>query len=340
MSENNTLFSIIVSVYQIENYIGQCIKSLLSQCGIDSEIIIIDDGSTDRGGEIAEEYARKHKCIRIIHQENKGLSAARNTGIYYAKGKYCIFVDGDDMLCEGALDSLRNCIENKQTPEIIIHRRKQIDQAGKSKECRYQFNEAVLQSMPISKLYTELQKMPDMYMGAWIFTVKTNYLTGNNFYFAEGLFHEDEEWVPKILLNTRNIAFNNTCFYLYRIGRNGSITTTPNIKRIFDKLKIIILLQKEFKQSKYSIDIKEIISERIRSIYFGILCNAWQYRKDVKYDKLLKQLTKKNMLLRNSKRINHKAGYFMIRHVGVRAACFCLWYTNEIRKQIKKIFQE
>lgn len=335
MKGNDILFSFIVSVYQIEDYIGQCIDSLISQCGKDSEIIIIDDGSTDKGGKIAEKYAEKHKCIHVIHQENRGLSAARNTGIYHAEGKYCIFVDGDDMLCEDALDSLRKCIENRQNPEIIIHRRKQIDPAGKSMECRYRFTEAALQSLSVSKLYTELQKMPDMYIGAWIFTVKTDYLRKNNFYFAEGLFHEDEEWVPKVLLNAGNIAFNNTCFYLYRIGRNGSITTTPNIERIFDKLKIINLLRKEFKQSKYTIDIKEVMSERIRSIYFGVICNAWQYRKDVKYDKLLKQIRKKNTLLRSSTRVNHKAGYLIIRHMGVRVACPCLWYANKIRKQMQ-----
>ncbi len=336
MKGTDILFSLIVSVYQIEDYIGQCIESLISQCKKDCEIIIINDGSTDKSGEIAEEYTKKYKYIRVIHQENRGLSAARNTGIHHAEGTYCIFVDGDDMLCEDALDSLRKCIiQNTQTPEIIIHRRRQIDSTEKSKECRYRFNEALLQSMPISKLYAKLQKMPDMYMGAWIFTVKTNYLKENKFYFAEGLFHEDEEWVPKILLNAENIAFNNICFYLYRLERNGSITTTPNIEKMFDKLKIINLLLKEFKQSKYTTDIKEVMFERIRSIYFGVMCNAWQYKKDTKYNKLLKQIARKNTLLRDSRRMNHKAGYFMIRHMGVRTACFCLWYTNEFRKRLQ-----
>lgn len=331
MEENSLLFSIIVPVYQVENYIEQCIESLLPQCRKNSEIIIIDDGSYDRSGAIADEYAKKHECINVIHQDNQGLSEARNIGIHHAKGEYCIFVDGDDMLCEGAIDSLKKCIADKQHPEVVIHRSKVIDSAGRIKECSYWFDEMQMQNLPTSEAYSNIQKLSGLVLAGCLFSVRTEYIKNNQFYFIKGLFHEDEEWVPKIFLNTDRIAYNNTCFYCYRIDREGSITKKLNIKREFDKLKIIDLLEQELGKAKYSFDIKTIIEERIRCIYFGVICSAWQYRKDKEYAKLMQLIKKKRIILRNSKSMKHKAGYVLTIFMGSRAACLCLWHINKAR---------
>ena len=335
MKEDIILFSIIVPAYQVEKYVEQCIMSLIPQCETNCEIIIIDDGAYDKSREIAEEYAGKYEFISVIHQDNQGLSAARNTGIHHAKGEYCIFVDGDDMLCEGAIDSLRKCIEDKRQPEIIIHRRKQIDSTGKSRECRYWFDEKEMQPLSVSELYERLQKMPELWIGTWIFSVRTDYIRKNKFYFAKGLLHEDEEWVPKILLNAKSIAYNNTCFYCYRIDREGSITKTPNIKREFDKLKIIDLVEQEFDKARYSADINRVIKKRVQSIYFGVICSAWQYRKDVGYITLLKQVKKKQILLQNSSSMKYEAVYLMMTFLGVRETCFYFWYINKAKRMCK-----
>lgn len=94
--DEKPLVSIIVPVYQVKDYIGECVESLLAQTYKNLEILLVDDGSMDGSGELCDEYARKDHRIRVIHQENQGLSAARNIGMNLAKGEFVAFVDSDD----------------------------------------------------------------------------------------------------------------------------------------------------------------------------------------------------------------------------------------------------
>lgn len=107
--------SFVVPVYCVENYIGQCVKSLQEQFWTDLEIILVDDGSTDRSGELCEEYAEKDNRIKVIRQKNHGVSAARNVGIEIASGEWVCFIDGDDAvvpsLCCDFLPYLQNDCE-------------------------------------------------------------------------------------------------------------------------------------------------------------------------------------------------------------------------------------
>ena len=100
--------SIIVPVYKVEKYLGPCIDSILSQSFTDYELILVDDGSPDNCGAICDAYARKDERIRVIHQENKGVSVARNNGVAQSSGEYVSFVDADDLLlsvfCKTLLD--------------------------------------------------------------------------------------------------------------------------------------------------------------------------------------------------------------------------------------------
>lgn len=92
------MISVIVPVYKVERYIHQCIVSILNQTYQDLEILLIDDGSPDKCGEICKEYAKKDSRIKVFHTENHGLSAARNVGLQIAKGEYIGFVDSDDWI--------------------------------------------------------------------------------------------------------------------------------------------------------------------------------------------------------------------------------------------------
>lgn len=97
----NDLISIIIPVYNVEDYVGSCIESVLKQTYQNMEVILIDDGSTDSGGFICDSYAEQDRRIRVIHQENKGLSCARNTGLQMMRGDYVFFLDSDDCIASG-----------------------------------------------------------------------------------------------------------------------------------------------------------------------------------------------------------------------------------------------
>ena len=113
-------FSILVPVYNTEDYLCACVESVLSQTFRDYELILVDDGSRDRSGEICDRYAEKHRCVTVIHQENQGLVSARRAGLRQARGEYCVFVDSDDFLECTALESLSTVIDSCG-PDIIIY---------------------------------------------------------------------------------------------------------------------------------------------------------------------------------------------------------------------------
>lgn len=98
--------SVIVPVYGGEKYLGECIESILGQTFKDFELLLLDDGSPDRSGEICDEYARRDGRIRVIHKENEGINATRRRGVHEAKGEWVAFCDDDDTMVPDALESL------------------------------------------------------------------------------------------------------------------------------------------------------------------------------------------------------------------------------------------
>ena len=109
------VISVIVPVYKVEQYLPQCIESIINQTYRNLEIILIDDGSPDNCGKICEEYAQKDKRIKVFHKKNGGLSDARNYGIARASGEYLAFVDSDDWIEPDMYEVLVNWIEDHQT---------------------------------------------------------------------------------------------------------------------------------------------------------------------------------------------------------------------------------
>lgn len=113
------LISVIVPVYQAEKYVDRCIRSIVRQTYPEIEIIIVDDGSTDRSLQICQEWEKKDPRIRTVHQENRGVSAARNTGLQEARGTYILMVDSDDYITEDTISILHH-ISRKYGSEIVI----------------------------------------------------------------------------------------------------------------------------------------------------------------------------------------------------------------------------
>ena len=110
--------SIIVPVYDVEEYLVECIESILAQTWKHFEIILVDDGSTDSSGKMCDEYAEKYNCIFVIHKKNGGLSSARNAGIDVARGNYLAFIDSDDVVHPDYLRELVKIVE-KENADLV-----------------------------------------------------------------------------------------------------------------------------------------------------------------------------------------------------------------------------
>lgn len=120
MNETTPKISVIVPVYKAENYLHRCVDSLLAQTFQDFEILLVDDGSPDRSGEICDEYAKKDERVRVFHKENGGVSSARNLGLDHAVGEYICFVDSDDWVEKEMFTTLTSSVQNRKNLDILF----------------------------------------------------------------------------------------------------------------------------------------------------------------------------------------------------------------------------
>lgn len=212
--------SIIVPVYNVAPYLKTCIDSILNQTFKDYELIIVDDGSTDGSENICESYKLKDNRIRVIHQKNKGLSGARNTGIDAARGTYIAFVDSDDYIHPIMYQVLITAIEKNQSDIAICK--------SVSTEKNTIFTEKDLiipQYKEISwSVDDALQHITLMKLVVWNKIYRREVI--KDIYFEDKAFSEDIGYNFAILKRINsNISFVDSTFYYYRINRQGSSGT-------------------------------------------------------------------------------------------------------------------
>ena len=244
------MLSVIVPVYNVEEYVGESLESLLKALkNIDSEIIVIDDGSTDGSAEVIKNIAAKDKSIKYVHQENQGVSVARNKGIKMAKGKYIGFIDSDDIVSEDMYEKLITTCErdgtNISSCKMVRFNSTEVKPYILTKRAfnnSTDFCEEISQSEGLMYDYPVVNKV-----------FRTDFLKENNIYFPENRRFEDMYFAMKALLCSGKISVVRTVGYLYRIreGENKSYTqTTQNIENLLQRTGMLTsiyeLYAKEF----------------------------------------------------------------------------------------------
>lgn len=240
--------SIIVPVYQVEKYIRQCIDSILAQTFTDFELILVDDGSKDRSGQICDEYAGMDERVKVIHKKNGGLSDARNKGMDQAVGNYFMFVDSDDFITPDMVECLYNNILHENA-DITVCNFLYYFEDDRNKNFSPHLKAEVLQGSEIF-----FSRKNERNYGIW--TVAWNKLyrraSLGNIRFRFGKYHEDEFWANDIYQMDIKVVTIPDCLYYYR-QRDNSIMGKKNIKRDFD---IIEALQERIdiylREEKYS----------------------------------------------------------------------------------------
>lgn len=264
--------SIIVPVYNVEKYLETCIKSVLPLKS-ELEILLVDDGSTDQSGRICDDWAEKDSRIKVIHKENSGLSGARNVGIKNSTGDYLMFLDSDDFLDTKEAERLISQITNET--EIILGLYREFyegENIYKNESCvAFSENTGVMLADDFLKIVPKDGK--SCYLTAWRFIVKRDLIINNSLYFYEGIYHEDEEWVPRLLMNSNNVTVTDCFFYNYRQARKGSITANIKPKHVWDSLTILKHHSDLFFQQTPNSVKANFVLCRMSMIYSGILLN-------------------------------------------------------------------
>lgn len=227
---SNVKVSVIIPVYNTEQYLAESLESALKQTLDGIEIIVVDDGSSDSSGKIADAYAASYENVSVIHQENQNLGGARNTGLSAATGKYIQYLDSDDFLRPEALEHLFNLAESKEVDVVAL---------DAVSFCEDKFDAAVINDYTRDKIgidsekvwkgkefWNTFYKQGGVFNNAYLLFCRKDFLDNHKISFAKGVYYEDNEHGLKIHLLAKRLVYLPEQLYVRRY-RTGSIITSP-----------------------------------------------------------------------------------------------------------------
>ncbi|WP_051233588.1 glycosyltransferase [Butyrivibrio sp. NC3005] len=224
--------SIIVPVYNVRNYVGECLDSLEKQTFKEFEVLIVNDGSTDNSDDIVKEYCDKNDNFILINRKNGGLSAARNTGLEHAKGKYVYFLDSDDFLKKDAIERLYRKSEEENLDQLRFVAYSFEDGTSDYQWTReaggYKYNGCYPDVMKGTDFYRKALDNNDYFPSCCLIFIKRSVIEDNNLRFYEGIIHEDNLFNFELTSVCQRVALLHEPLY-YRRVRSNSITTNNNL---------------------------------------------------------------------------------------------------------------
>ncbi len=229
------LVSVVIPVYNVENYLAECVDSIICQTETDLEIILVDDGSTDKSSKLCDEYAQRDARVRVIHRENGGLSAARNTGLDAASGEFVYFLDSDDYILENTIEKLMLIAEKEGAdvvffdawvfftdcdpdPNVYSYHRSCDYGAGKGQDM-------LLKLLDTNEYRTAVPLM----------LFKRSFLLENSLRFKEGIIHEDELFTFYVYYFSGVVAHLHEELYARRV-RQASIMTGASVRKKYESI--------------------------------------------------------------------------------------------------------
>lgn len=220
-------FSLIIPVYNVEQYLEKCLMSILDSTYQNYEVIIVNDGSVDNSEKIIKDNLNKFKNVTYIKQKNKGLSSARNEGVKKATGDYICFIDSDDYIEKDMLDVLNNNL--KDQPDLLRYQLREV-YSDKS----IAINEEAFDTMRSTDAFKKIVKYKYIEMSQ-LYVYKTSFYKENNFCFKEGIYHEDFLLIPIIIAKSKTIKAIDYVGYNYLI-RDGSIMRNNDKDKVIKKM--------------------------------------------------------------------------------------------------------
>lgn len=282
-SVNDSLVSIIVPIYNAEKYLDSCIQSVLRQTYTNWELILIDDGSTDKSGRIAEEYGFADERIAVFHQKNLGVSLARNQGIDEATGNYVVFLDADDELIEDCLAKTVNIAEETNADVV----------AGRSCENQELFQDRIIWT-GAEALENSLKDHLFTY-SACAKLIRREFI-GKTRFTPDIRINEDSYFVFQLLCKQNVFVLTNDVIYFYRANSESSSRTVFS-EKYFDILKVSDLKYKKIEEQfpqmhdlaknmllKARMNVLRILAVRTRDEYRDVEKKLLEYILDNKED--------------------------------------------------------
>lgn len=227
----NPLISIVVPVYNVQEYLSECLDSLINQTYRNLEIILINDGSTDNSSNILNNFAKLDKRIQVIHKRNGGVSTARNVGLKISTGKYIMFVDSDDWIDEEMVDTMVRIAKLKQV-DLVSCRMRRVTMNGISREVAYDYH-PINHILSKNELYLEIVKEL-FHGGGTLYCRLIDKSLANSERFIDGMrISEDQEWLLRVANKINKGIYIPNSLYNTRM-RPESATTKSKITDVDD----------------------------------------------------------------------------------------------------------
>ncbi|MBR4674696.1 MAG: glycosyltransferase [Victivallales bacterium] len=230
------LISVIVPVFQVEDYLDKCISSIIAQSYRNLEIILVDDGSQDNCPAICDKYQLEDSRIKVIHKENGGLSRARNAGLKIATGDYIGFVDSDDWIEPNMYEILMSALQDSKA-DIAVGNYQVEPSKTNDISTDVRFSERKLfSSTEALQMIIDGEKL--VYSFVWNKLYTKTVIT--NLFFTEGRIYEDILWTPKILGNAKSLVYIDCPFYHYRLRAESLTHNNKQINiRLLDRIEML-----------------------------------------------------------------------------------------------------
>lgn len=329
--KENIKFSIIVPVYNVEKYLEKCLDSLVNQTYKNYEVILINDGSTDRSKNICEKITNKNNNFILINQENKGLSGARNTGLKYVNGDYILFVDSDDWIDTNCLEKINKEILSDNELDLILF--PYIKENNKSIQVKLFEGEMIFEKNKIKeKIIKRLfglsnEELKSVYKlenlnTAWGKVYKKEVIK-KDFIDTKEIGTEDAIFNIYNLVNCKKAKYIESTNYHYRKDNNTSLTRNYKKDFFVQWKRLYELMEENIKEQKYDLEFKVALDNRIILNLFSLVVNVVD--SNLKYYKKILELKK----LLSDKMYEEKFKKFKIENLNFEWKIFYLLCKNK-----------
>lgn len=309
---NNPKLSIIIPVYNIEAYLPRCLDSILSQTFSDFEVIIVDDGTKDSSGVIADTYAQKDNRIKVIHKVNGGVSTARFEGIKAAKGEFIGFVDGDDIIEPDMYSVLIDNAE-KYNADISHCGYKMVFPDGR---VDYYYNTNRLIEQDNQQVLIDLLKGDFIEPGLCIKIYKSDLVKNivlNDIIDSSIKINEDLLMNYYLFRQSEKSIYIDKCFYHYMVHKNSAATSVINKNKICDPLKVLNILDNETRETS-------VLNKIVKARLARLLVYTSTLSKKINPSLIVPERKKARKILRSSLSDILRNDY-----IGTKLKLMCIW---------------
>ena len=262
MIMTNPLISIIVPVFKVEQYLYECVQSIINQTYSNLEIILIDDGSPDSCPAMCDEYAKHDNRIRVIHKKNEGLSVARNIGIKESTGEWLFFLDSDDWISNNCIELLYERVIRHSDVQMVVGSYTQFGGHQDLSDCNFQQDFIVDKT---HKWFIQAYLQGMVYEMAWNKLIKKDFVVRHYLYFEPGFINEDNLWSFMVACCMEKASFVSDVTLYYRIRQDSIMRNSMRTDEERHKWQSKIVLKK----------LDYVISNGVsndRDIFFSLYC--------------------------------------------------------------------